>query len=407
MLAVFAMSSMTAYAADGNTIYPTDEEFTKTLTFTALTDYAVEDGLYAFADGRMVKVYSDGKYTEYAFDYKVTGVEISEGVIYCACLDEKTYTVTTQLECDYTFTENPASISFNNFYYYFKGDTLKIFDEVNETVVNYEGYANLKQFGESVYAIGENKLMQFDGSEAREVMLEYAIDKSDLKITIGTASSDLKKYAPLQFVEIEEGSFITEIDLDKLNGEFFVPLSLTRTENKITALRLCDSGNATIVSIKGTAYAVLKTKVREIAVDAVTDKPFEHAQMIGGNIYASPCVVSGTVATSSVAGTTVTVLNRFEYEDILECAFYEVEYTVGGTSVKGFVAEGFLTEDIREDNKQPTEVTDPNYAEGNDTKTIIIIFAVALLALIAIVYIAHVSSKGKKKKKKTKPSDEE
>ena len=404
---IFTAGGITASAADGNTIYPEDDKFVKTLAFTSLTDYAIEDNLFAFADGRMVKVYKDGNYTEYAFENKVLDVDIKDGVIYCGCSDEKAYTVVDQGMCEYTFPEDQSEILFNGFYYFIDESGLNIFNRSTKENAIYDGeYINLKQYGDKVYAMNGNSLYEFNGSDGSELMLEYAVDKSELKITIGQAAYTLKQYAPVQFVEIEEGSYVTEIDLDNLSGEYFVPLSIIKTEVSAPALLLCYSGNAAIVAIRGTAYAVLKSKVREIEIDCTAEKPFENAQMIGGNIYASPYVVSGTVATSNATGITVKVISRIEHE-ILECAFYEVEYTLGGKSVKGYVAEGFLSKVIIEDDKEPTLKTDPNYSDSSDTKTILIIFAVVVLVLAAVAYIAHVGSKGKKKDKKKKDRESE
>ena len=400
LAAAFSVGTITASAADGGTIYPSDEDFTRNLTFSSLTDYAIEDGLFAFADGRMVKIYDDGHYTEYAFENKVTAVDIKDGVVYCGCSDNTAYTVPDQTKCEFTFKASEGELLFNGYYYFIEETGLTIFDRSTKEYVPYEGeYLNLKQYGEKVYAISENKLYEYSGSKESEVVLEYAVDKSELKITIGSAASELKKYAPVQFVEIEEGSFITKIDLDKLDGEYFVPLGIVKTEEKISALRLCESGNATIVAIRGTAYAVHKSKVHEITVDYLTEKPFENAQMITGNIYASPCVNSGTVNNSNAIGVTVTIIGRLENE-LLECPFYEIEYIVGETTVKGYVAEGFLSKVIIEDNKKPTERPDPEYSERNDTTTVIIIFAVVILVLLTILYLAYAGSKKKKKKDK-------
>lgn len=405
LASVIAAGSITAYAA-GGTIYPDDEDFIATLSFTALTDYAIEDGLYVFADGRMVKVYNDGKYSEYAFVNKVLNVAIDEdGIIYCGT-EEKAYTVEDQLECEYTFKENPETISLNNYYYYFKDNDLKIFDEVNETVVTYKGYSNLKQFGDKVYAMSENKVYEVTSSFVNEIVLQYEVEASDIKITVGDGASNLKNFTVAKTVEIDEGTYITEIDLENLRGEFFSVVSIVKTDEKINALYLCNTGDAMIVSIKDKAYLVPQAKVGSSKdMDSIAYDSSTTAQMIGGNIYASPYVSSETVSASNVMGITVNVIGKIE-NDILESAFYEVEYILGEKTVRGYVAEGFLSELIIEDTKQQTEHKDKEYSESTDTKTILIIFAVVVLVIAAIAYIAHVSSKGKKKKKKGEPEEE-
>ena len=415
LAAVFSVGGVSAKAEEGG-IYPDDGDFIKTLSFESLTDYAIEDNLYVFADGKSVKVLDDGNYNEYKFDGEFTNVDVKEGIIYCAsggtaytlnAVSDEVYSFDA---CEYTFAQNVSHLVYGDEYLYniVNGDLYASrLSEPKVLPTTYLGeYSVLKQYGEKVYAINGNYLYEFTGLKGEKIEFRYAAKPKDIKIPIGQAAWALKNYAHVQFVEIEKDSFITEVDLEKLSGEDFIPLNIVRTQEKITALLLCYWEDAAIVSIRGTGYAVQKSKVSEIVIDATTDIPFVNAQMIGGNIYASPCVVSGTVATSNATGITVKVISRIEHE-ILECPFYEVEYTLGGKKVKGYVAEGFLTEDIREDNKEPTEKTDPEYSEDSDTKTILIIFAVVALVLAVIAYVLYVTTKGKKKKQKTPENEEQ
>lgn len=394
-----------ANAAVGETEYPKDAEFTRTLALSSLNDYAIEDGLYAFADGEYVKVYNGGNYDEYEIGTTVADVEIKGGVVYYGS-GGRAYSLPDRAECEFSFTAKPSEITSDGFYYYYSGENLKIYDRVNETTATYAGYSLLNTYGGKVYAASGNKLYTFAGSDNSEVVLEYAVKPKDVKITIGQASSDLKKYSGTKFVNIAEGSYMTEVDLEKLDGEYFVPLNIVRTEEKTTALLLCYSGkNVAIVSIKDRAYAVMKDKVDDdTKINYLTENPYTTAQMIGMNIYASPFVVSGTVANSDALGITVKVLNRIENE-VLESVFYEVEY--GEENTKGYVAEGFLTGEIRGDNKTPNVEPDPAFSENSDTKTILIILAVIILVLAALAYILYVSGKGRKKEKKQKADSNE
>ena len=402
LLAAASMAGgIAANAATGETEYPKDSDFVRTLALTSLTDYAIEDKLYAFADGECVKVYDDGNYDEYEIGGSVTGVDVKDGVVYYGSGD-KAYSLPDKTECEHAFTAKPSEITSDGFYYYYSGDNLKIYDRGNETTETYAGYSLLNKYGGKVYAVSGNKLYMFTGSDSSEVVLEYAVKPDDIEITVGDAADNLKKYGGVKFVNIAAGSYLTEVDLEKLDGEYFVSLDIVRTEEKSTALLLCYSGNSAIVSIKDHAFAVLKDKVSEIALNPSTDTPYSTAQMIGMNIYASPFVVSGTVANSNALGITVKVLNRIENE-VLESVFYEVEY--GENGAKGYVAEGFLTGEIRGDNKTPNLETDPEFSENSDTKTILIILAVIILVLAAISYILYVSGKGKKKDKDKKEEE--
>ncbi len=408
LAAFFTVGSTVAYAADGGTIYPEDDKFIKPLTLSSLTDYAVGDELYAFADGKTVKVFSDGNYSEYAFENDVTDLDIKDSVIYCGCSDGKTYTLTEQAECEYTFTQKENELLYNGFYYFVKESdgSLNIFDKTE--TATYEGnFGNLKRYGETIFASSENELYRISGTQCEKVVLEYADYAVTEKITIGQATAALKTYSPVQFVQIEDGAFMTAIDLSRLDGQHFVPIKTVKSENQAVALLLCYSGNSAIVAIGDASYILLKSKTEEIDLEYSAERPFENAQMLSNNIYASPYIVVGTVAASNAIGQTVKVLGRIEYSGVLDTVFYEVEYKSGEATLKGFVAEGFLSEKIIDDDKDPSEITDPEYSDGNDTKTILIIFAVILLVLAAVGYISHVSAKGKRKsKKKDKDKDE-
>ncbi len=404
-----AAGGTTAYAADGETVYPEDSEFIKTLTLTSLTDYAVEDGLYAFADGKTVKVYDNGNYSERAFENDVLHIEIKESAIYCGCNDEKTYTFADGTECEYTFTQTESNneILYNGYYYFIDVNGMNVFDK--QETLTYEGeYSNLKRFGETVYAVKENKLYSFTGNQCEEVVLEYADFSATAEIAVGQASTALKSYSPVKFVTVTEGAYMTAVDLEQLGGEYFVPVKTVKAAENTTALLLCYTGNAAIVSIGDNGYLVSKSKTQDATVEYSTEIPFENAQMLGGNIYASPYVISGTVAFSNATDMKVKVIDRLDCESILNSVFYEVEYTADGKSLKGYVAEGFLSKQIIEDYKDPDHIKDPEYSESNDTKTILIIFAVVLLVLAAIGYISYISANGKgKKKKKSKDKDNE
>lgn len=406
--ALIAGGAQTAYAADGGTIYPDDEAFISALKLTSLSDYTVGGGAYAFADGKLVKVFNDGDYKEYAFENDVTDVAFNEGVFYCGCSDGKAYTLAEQSECEYTFPEKAGELLYGGFYYFTDEDgNLSVFDKSTKQTETYEGsFSNLKLCGETVYAANGNALYSFDGAEGGEVELKYADYSVTRTITVGQAASALKNYAPATFVKIEAGTFMTAVDLEKLDGEHFVPINTVRSEEETVALLLCYSGNAALVSVGDTGYLMLKSKTSVTEMEFATEETFT-AQMLGGNIYASPYIVSGTVSTPAATGKIVNVKKKLELENVLGAVFYEVEFTENESVVCGYVAEGFLSKVIVGEQEKPTEITDPEYSEDNDTKTILIILAVILLVLGAVGYISYVSSGGKRRKNKKKSKDKD
>ena len=353
LLAVFAMSSLTAHAAAGEAVYPnSDEDFIRPFPLTSLSDYAIEDGIYAFADGKSIKVLNSGSYEKYDFNSEFSDVDIKNGVIYCLSNDLAYFLKVGTDEqysfeaCNYTFNQKADRILYGDCLYFTNEKGLNIFDMTNpENVTTYDDgrYSNLKQYGENIFAMSENSLYTFTGTEKEKVTLEYEVKPDNIKIEIGNTSTALKRYSSVQFVEIAEGAIMTEIevDLEKLGDDYnyFKALDIVKTEEATTALLLCESSNLSIVSIRDKAYAVLQPydKTTKIKMEYTTEKTFESAQITGGNIYASPFVAKGTIAFSNAAGITVKVLNRIENE-ILECVFFEIEYTIGQETITGYVA---------------------------------------------------------------------
>lgn len=89
LTAITAFGNVAAYAAESDTIYPSDEDFIKTLEFGALSDYAVNGEAFAFAEEQKVSVFNGGNLTEYKFGAKVTAVDCAEDTFYCAVGDGK------------------------------------------------------------------------------------------------------------------------------------------------------------------------------------------------------------------------------------------------------------------------------------------------------------------------------
>lgn len=411
LLTALAISGgIAANAADEATQYPGDVDFKRNLTFSSLTDYSIEGDAFAFADGNAVKIFKrdSGEYSEYDAENAVTAVDIADGTIF-AEYNEKSYSLTDSgfAEAEHSFPASESVIESARVLYYLDAGELVAYDMDAKTGKSLKTNCHsLKKFDSNVYVLSDNELFVCSKEQVTKVELEYIANAKDITINIGQSANILKKYSAVRFVEIDADAYVTEVDLEELGGDKFEALSVVRFNQKTTALLIAYTGNAAIVSIKDKAYAVLQDRVHEIEINAQTSNPYTTAQMIGMNIYSSPFVVSGTVANSDMMGQTVTVLNRYENE-LLQSVFYEVEYTSGEESLKGYVAEGFLAEVIIGDNIKPETIPDPEYSEKNDTKTILIIFAVVVLVLAATGYVAYISSKGKRRKKNKKSGADE
>ena len=420
LLAAFAVGGITASAA---TEYPSEEDFTKTLTFTSLNDYAIEGDIFAFADGNSIKVIDGDNYSKYSsvenLKENFTAVDVKDGVIYCL-YEGKSYSINNSGaqysfdECVHDFGDKTDSYSADDCdYIYFtnnKGINV-LYKETLETTTYDGNYSNIKPYGDKVYAMCDNTLCEFTGFDRKVKVFNYAAKPDDIKIPVDRTADGLKKYSPIQFVDIESGAYMTEIDLDgdldNLSDECFTSLNIIKAKEGTRALLLYRSEDVAIVSIGAHAYAVLDpdTNITN-TIDFTHENSLDKNVLLrAARIYATPFVSERTASTSTLT-ITVTVINKIENE-LLEQAFYEVKYMSGDEELHGYVAEGLLGENIMEDSKDPEYKTDPAYSEKSDTKTILIILAVIVLVLAALAYVAFISKKGKKKEKKKKEENKQ
>lgn len=407
LAALIPVGGLTARAAASDTIYPEDADFIKSLNFTSLDDFAVNGEVYAFAEKNRISVFDSGALTVYEPEKTVAALDCDGDKFYFSTDGGEVYSLPYSEEqepAEYELTEKTDTVIIGNFTYRLSKDgTLKIADFDSDKVVTAQGsYKNLKSFGDTAYAICENELYSFKGDKYEKISLEYADYAATQRIAIGNTYDRLKSYS-LKFVKIAAGAYMTEIDLTSLDGDFFTAGATTSSATETTALLLCYTGkNAAIVAIGDESYILLKSKTAETAVTCETAPEFENATITGNTIYASPYVIIGTAAQPDAAGMIVKVNKKLQYENVLGSAFYEVEYTANETTKTGYVAEGFLTAFIIEDNKQPNVVPDPDYSEKDDVKTVLLIFAVVVLVLAAVGYLAYVGTSGKRNKSRKK-----
>lgn len=386
--------------AEGETIYPEDEEFTKTLTFTSLSDYAIEGDRYAFAEDNQVYVYQNGSLETHSIGENVLSLDSSDGNIYYSTKNG-VYNLSDNSTSEHSF-QATTDITIDGYNYYFDSDgLLTIYNKANKSATTLEGnYSLLKEYSSKIYAICENVLYSFNGFERTAVTLQYADYTATVGLESGSIKEGLTNYT-LTFVTLEAGSYITQIDLKSLgdtlneNGT----AKTYKTSEKQTALLLCYSGNSAVISMGDESYITLKSKVKETTFTYSEDIEFENATITGNRIYASPYVVDGTAVLDNAQGLTVKVKHKLSYENVLGYTFYEVEYSEGEITKTGYVAKGFLTEYIFEDNEELNEVTDNNYTEDNDIRTVLLVLGVVILVLVAIGYVGFVATSPKRKKR--------
>lgn len=400
LTALCLTGGISAYAdeATDSTMYPLDESFIKSPEFTSLTDYAVAGDTYAFGEGSKVSVFSGGKLTEYVFESDVDKLDSDEGVIYCE-VDGQSYTLPDKEQCEFKLKDSLKELTIGEYFHYTLIDTtLKISDYRTDRIHTFEGsYSNLKQFDEVLYVMSDNDLYEIRNDSLEKVELHYADYSETQKIKTGNTASLLKDYE-LKFVTIEKGAYVTEIELTTLNGEYFDTIQTTVAEEEKTALLLCYTGNAALVSIGDQAYILLKSKTKEIEPEGVDEREFD-AQIQSNRIYASPFSCEATTASTVVNGQIVKV-KRTLTNKVLQAVYCEVEYTSGESTATGYVAYGLLKAEIIKDYDTPTTHPDPEFNDGTSTKTVLLIFAVVVLVLIALGYLTYVGTSGKNRKKK-------
>ena len=105
----------------------------------------------------------------------------------------------------------------------------------------------------------------------------------------------------------------------------------------------------------------------------------------------------------------VDVEGKIELNGVLDFVFYKVKYkTEDGTDKYGYVTAGLLSGIyISSDNDDPSHITDPDYTEQSDTRTVLLILAVVILILAAVSYLVYVGTSGKRKKDKDKVKDKD
>lgn len=406
LIALTSLTGTAAFAAE-DTVYPNDEDFIKSLTFSNLNDYAAGGGAYAFADGRTVLLYDNGNISDYSFESRVNALDYADGTFYCKTDGGSVYSlpyVHGDEKADYEMPEPENTLIAGEYVYTLTGTSLKIADFQSDTIHIADGeYSNLKKFGSAVYAMSGNVVYEFTGSERGELNLDYADYAATQIIKVGQAATMLKEYSAPVFVTVAEGAHMTEVNLESTDGENF-DTGVTVSAGKDTvALLLCYTGNAAVISVGGDGYILLKSNVTETEAVRYSTPEYEYGRIITSDgIYSSPYMAGGTKITDG-AGLTVKVLNKVDYIGVLLTSFYEIEFTAAdGETRKGYVAQAHVikTDYVKEDDKKPTEFPDPGHSEEGNTRTVLIIFAVVLLVLVAVGYLAFAATADKRKKEK-------
>lgn len=389
--------------ADGQTEYP--QNFDTDMQFTALADYTVCGDKFAFADGNFIKTYEGGKVggPDREFSYAITNVEYvggllvfqdSSGAVYCYGDDG-----VAEYSGDYVFNvpADPRADS-GGYIYYFNSSELTAVHTTDDEVFKFEGtYSGLKQYGDDVYAIKENKLYSLKGFESDALEFLYDDYTPASSVFLGDTAERLKAGGDIKFVTVAGGAYITEVDLNDLGGQYFKVTETVKSSDGMRAFLLCTSGNASLISVGNKSYITLTANTTEVTYTPVTADKTEGYVTLPTSAYSSPFMSGGTALFAVEAGTKVKITGLVS-DDVLSADYYSVELN-GKT---GYMAKSFITEYSFDAEDNVHDEIKENYSEDNAIQTVTIVLLIVAIALIIIGYLIFVATQRDKQKKNVK-----
>ena len=404
----------TAFAAKQDKIADYPEILSENLEFERLSDYAVGENSYAFAEGNTLTVLENEIAETYEAKSEVSAIHFFEGVYYYSEKDGTVYSLPECKEADFEMPDFSKDIIVGDYQYFYntKSGVLTMTDRgasfPEELTVELRDYSRIKQYGNNLYVMGGNKLYTLSGKDASEVSLIYSNFQSLTKISAAGAYSQLNGFSTdLWLVALTEGSNMTEFNLDRLekDSEYYPvtsPRQNTRTDLKGQALLLCETGeNTGVVAIDTKTYIMNRSGYAKIIKLEAT--PIENAT---ATINAPEWAYSLPFMTSSSRIFQLSPADDFEVLALVTADstnklahdFYLIEkITEDGRAVQGYVAKEFLNLEYPDVNEGGANVLpDPNESHDDYIRTVVLVLVVIVLALIAAGYITWVSSSGKK-----------
>lgn len=387
--------------------YPSD--FTRTVTFTELKDYAVNGEEYIFLDGQDLYKLGGGSYEKVDCGEKtVTAVGWKGEFFYSA--DGGNFTLNGETT-DIT-AEQRTSFTLNNYYYYVKEGAVKVLDERTDEVTSLDGFDNLKNYGNKAFAVKENAVYEIDGVTPISCRLEYSDFSDTLNIAVGDTADKLNTYniETPHFVKLKSGAYLTEIDAESL-GETFTAGKTVKVGEEVTAqsaLLLCKTGNSDGISIvmiadgaKSKCYMMRTdstTEVTRTALSTELDKNRATVTISKGYMYSSPYVCGITQLAEINAGELFEIVGIAKKQTNPELVrdFYLVKTAEGQT---GYVPLEYVSL-FTYVEKDPAQTVDPDYSEEDEVKSVVLIIIVIALVLIALGYMVFVGTSKKKDDKK-------
>lgn len=408
MVALLSTNATAIYAEESpaSTVYP--ENFQTELTFeNGLNDYAVNEDKFAFASENYIFVYQNGVLSKPDHELSHTVLKIAfdgENIVFKDSADEL-YNYAegevTKREEDFVFTESDY-VDVGSYHYYLQDKLLYVLDKEQHAVQPLGEYTLLKANEETVYAVKENVLYKVEGTEAQKLTFNYANFSSALEINVGDTADNLSKTANVEFIKISGEAFITETDLSDLSSEYFTVGETKLANDGTIALKLCQTGNATVAAFGGKAYILLTALTSSVNYTPLTADLTTGYLSIDAGVYSVPYMSESTRVAVLETGSEVTIINTVS-SDVLSHDYYLVEY--GENGERGYIATGFVTQHLFPGGGEYNEIKDENESYENDFVNIIIVLIILLLIFAVIAYLLHLGSSGSKRKNREKNSE--
>lgn len=411
------------FADENETGYP--ENFTDTLTFSSLADYAVYDGGYAFAEGTAIYIVSVGEK-----ENALATFECGIGIKYLNYSDDGKLYFSDGQDNAYVYPDANTSVEYSlvppsnrltdvgNYIYYIKPDgTLGAMDDDNEPTDIETGFTpnTLKSFGGNAYAVKDNALYKITGTAATRVDCSYINYKKAEGRQIGEFKEALKSDADLKHVTVKKDAFVTEINLNDVSGENFVTAKAEghtyKLEGAKSALLIATRYNASIIVMNENGFSnAYLTLTENCEVSAYTNPAKDVTQAYSRaatKLFSVPYMCAATEVKDIPQRAELTVLKKFslKFSDTLTYVYYKVSYTDESGVSEGYIANEYLTEfTYAADDKKPNEIKD-DFDYSTNVETVILVLVIVGLVILAIAYLTVVGTKGggKKKVKQNKP----
>lgn len=416
---VFCGTTITTYAESESTYYPTD--FTETLTFSCLSDYAVNGDEYAFAEGTHVYVTSpnaDGDITLKELDcgFEIIRLDYSDGVLYLGDTQNNAYVYPdVSIKTEYVFKTEPY-IAIGNDYYNLKSGGKLVYSRFDGTYFEEDiqlgtGYHSLKAYGDEVFAVNDNVLYKIERSVATPLSFVYTDFESKFNEVNGISTKPVidalkGEYVPTT-VTVASSAYCTEIDLDDVSAQKFELGKTIKLNGARSALLLANSGNASVILMKdGTKERTFITATEFLSPSSsgtITEPEDGNNYFVisDANVYSAPYACEATKIGIIKRGTKLQVSGIYSVS-FLNGKYYKVALN-GDPETTCYVHENYVTNFpfSAEDDKE-TSIKD-EFSYSDNVMNVVIVLAIISLVIIAIAYLTAVNTKKvDKKRDKTK-----